>query len=329
MSVTNRILPCVSAFFLGCISLLCGACARPGAAAPVKVGYLPIVAHLPAAVAEHQKLFSGLPIQPVVFGSSNDLLSALVKGEVDVATTVAVAPVLVHTQAELDRGNSAKVLLFSVSVTKSASAFDSIFVLADSPIRVPSDLAGKRIGVFPGTTAKNMLSLFLRKRLQIDPAGINWAFLPPNVQLAQLRSKDIDALYTYETTRTSAELAGMRLLHGSVIASLQDGAPFGCSAINAQFAREHPDVAKQYIEAYDQGVGLVTTNEPLARQILQTALGLGSEVARQCHLEVRLRSTELAQPTSLEAYQAFGGILRETGELKSDISIRSLLWAPQ
>jgi ABC-type nitrate/sulfonate/bicarbonate transport system substrate-binding protein len=183
-----------------------------------------------------------------------------------------------------------------------------------------------RIGVFPGTTAKNILSAILRTNCQMDADDVVWVFLPPNVQLDALRSKDIDTLYTYETVRTLAELSGMRRLFGSVVAEVLDGAPYGCSAINTKFAHEHINTALDFIRVFDEAVVEVREDRPRVRLVLEENLGVSAAVAQRCNLEPRLTSQEIVVPRNVARFQSFLMKLVEVGEMTSEIDGGILLW---
>ncbi len=259
----------------------------------IKVGYLPIIAHLPASVAFDEKKFEGLSIEFTVYPNSNDLLNDLQSGKIDVATTLAMAPIIQLTNKLKKDSKSLELEIFSYSKTTSEDPFDGIFVKDSSKIKALSDLKGKRIGVFPGSTAKNILSYFLLKNFEIQNDQIEYVSLPPSAQVDALRSGDIDALFTYETIRTLLESQGFRQISGSIIAKVLENAPYGCSAINKKFRMENPKLADIFIEGFDNGIISVRENPDNARKVLVSSLGVTSEIASKCHLEKRVTSKEL------------------------------------
>lgn len=305
---------------------LAGGCAKKPER-KVIVGYLPIIAHLPAEVARESGYFGEVDVEFRVFGSSNDLLEALCNGQIDVTMTVAVAPVV--SRLERAKGDS-PVKIFSYSQTTMDAPFDGLFVAKDSKIASVADLAGKRIGVFPGTTAKNILSYFLQRSAGIDPQSIQWVFLPPNLQVSRLREGDIDALFTYETTRTVAALDGMKPLHGSVIATVFPNAPYGCSAVNARFAAEHADVAEKVIAAFDRAITEVQTYPDPAREVLKRKFELTPEVAMRCNIEKRITSEHINSPDNVAKFEGFLEVLKASRELSEGLDVtatrKALLW---
>ena len=294
----------------------------------VIIGYLPISAHLPGAVAEEIQAFEDLRVDVEfrVYSTSNALLSAVSSGEVDAATTVAVSPVAGRIYAELEQGLDPSIQIVSFSRTTQKQPFDSVFVAPDSAIHDLEQLAGKRVAVFPGTTAQSILSYYLKEKHGIHEDAVHYHMLPPTVQVARLRDGDVDALFTYETVRTAAEFGGMRQIHGSVIASVLEGAPYGCSVVNSSFARQKEQVAQAFVEALDRGILAIRQDEALARQVLQNRLGESSEIASLCNLEFRHTSEEIRGEQQLRVLREFLAILVDAGDLKGMVTVESMLW---
>jgi ABC-type nitrate/sulfonate/bicarbonate transport system substrate-binding protein len=284
-----------------------------------------MIAHLPAIVARNNRAFEGVAIEFRVYGSSNDLLSALARNEVNVATTVALAPIVEREAAPLTTGGGPSVLIFSLSDTRKDDPFDGVFVRQDSPIQSLAELAGKRVGGFPGTTAKSTLSYLLQRDFGATHVPV-WIPLPPNLQIEALASGDIDALYTYEPVRTRAELVGMRTLHGSVVAALLEGAPYGCSAVNRGFAQKYPSVTAAVVDGFDQGIRSIRASQAEAREALKRDLGLPEDVATRAHIERRLTSDELSLPQNVARFNKYLDILRAMGETRYAGSIDQLLY---
>lgn len=300
-------------------------CRKEPESRPIVVGYLPIIAHLPILVAKDQGYLADIPLEMRVFGSSNDLLASLAKNDVNFTTTVAMAPVAAREVINFKNGKESDVRVFSYSETTAEEPFDSVFVASSSPIASLADLKGKRVGLFPGTTAKNILALLLQTTASIPKDSVQWVFLPPNLQIEALKSGDIDALYTYETTRTVAEINGLKKIHGSVIASILNKAPYGCSAVNRVYEANNPDTCKKLIEALDKAVLFIRTNPEECRRILQTEQSLPQEVASKCNLERRFTSTEVTEAANIQRLQEFIGKLVEAGELRDTFDAKKLV----
>lgn len=289
----------------------------------IKVGYLPIIAHLPAQIAFEKGYYGDVTVEFQVYATSNDLLSSLSNGDIDVATTIAIAPILSVTGKQIETQKDISMRIFSYSKTTSDSPFDKIFVKKNSTIISIKDLEGKRIGVFPGTTAKNILKKYLDDS-SIQTEKIKWINLPPNMQIDALLSDDIDALYTYEPTCTIAEKNGLKCINGSVIASVLNGAPYGGSAINRKFEKNNPNTSKKFIEGFDKGILFERENAEDSRLILSKTLNIPSDIANNCNLENRLTSKESMETENLQRFQEFMKILSKMGEISKDYNIELL-----
>ena len=282
----------------------------------ITIGYLPIIAHLPAAIAKKDGQFENIKTNFVVYASSNDLLNDLQSGKIDVATTIAVPPIIEFASDLRKDGEGVQFEIFSYSETTLDEPFDGVFVKPGSPINSLADLKEKKIGVFPGNTAQNIFSHLLETQYQIGREENTWVRLPPPAQLDALENGDIDALFTYETMRTVVETRGFKKIHGSVVASLLDKAPYGCSAINSDFKRSSPNLAQQFINGFDLGIDAVRNSPEKARSALITELGVSSDVAESCNLEKRLKSTELS--TNQKVFQEFISMIYTAEGLNSE-----------
>ena len=117
----------------------------------VTVGYLNMVSSLTHFVAiekgyykEQNLEVTGNPIK-----TSNLIAQELATGHIDFGIELALTPALKQLEQS---PNSIKI--FSTSTITVENGFDAILVKNDSPIKSLEELAGKKVGGFPGTTAK-------------------------------------------------------------------------------------------------------------------------------------------------------------------------------
>lgn len=325
MPVWRRILT----LFAVAVALIGQGCGKPAsrdAKQKIVVGYLPIVAHLPCAVAESEGAFRDMRFEFRVFGDSGELLNAVARGDIQIATTIATVPVL----SLAARTGSCPVRIISYSQSHNDRPFDGVFVLPSSTITNMGQLSGKRIGVFPGDTARKVLSLVLRRDYQVDTTSIQWRQLPPNAQMDALTRGDIDAAFVYETARTGMQLAGMRSLGASVVAQVlgDRGTPYGCTVVNADFARRDPEGVGAFVLAFDKGIMRIRQDSASARRVLESRMGVGRDVAASCNLEERLLSTEMMSSAHEQTLKEFSRLLVEAELLPQIVDPRPLLWTP-
>lgn len=285
---------------------------------PVRVGYPPIVASLPFAIAQDQGLFStnDVTVEATVFVNSNDMLNSLVAKQIDLLPAVSLIPII-----QLEIQYPGIVRLFSHSRMRPEKAFDSIIVKDNASIHALSDLQGKKIGVFPGTSASNLLKAFLKKH-GVSSDNVTLVQLAPPAQLSALQSGAVDALFTYEPVTTTALKAGAyRSIFGSVYADLLNPCPVGTSVISRNFERKYPEAAKSVIQALDQAT-LVQRNQPAkARPLIEKLTKTPADIAAAVNVVDITLSDENDAPT----LQRFIDLLFEIGEIPERIKAERLL----
>ena len=287
-------------------------------ASSVRMAYPPIVASLPLFVAEDQQLFNsqGITLEKRSFANSNDMVNAIVAGQVDVLPAVSLIPII-----QLEIQYPGRVRLFSHSRMRSTNAFDSVIVMEQSQITRLQDLAGKKVGVFPGTSATNMFRAFLRKH-GVDPQNVTFVQLAPPAQLSSLQSGAVDALFTYEpVTTTAIRNGGYRTLFGSVYADLLDPCPIGASVIAREFERRQPAAASRAISVIDRAVVFMREHPAEAKGLLPRFTELPADVASSVNVVDVTLSTE----NDVANLQRFIDLLFEVGEIPQRIDARRLV----
>lgn len=284
----------------------------------VRIGYLPIISSLPIYIAQENKLFekAGIKVTYKILQSSNDIVNALIAGEIDVSPELSIVPVL-HLEEKFPNN----IRIFSHSKITKDKPFDKLIVREDSGIGKLSDLQGKKIGVFPGTTALNMLKEFLRKN-NVDINKITFVQLAPPVQLQSLESKAIDALLSYEPTTTIALLQKKyKVLYSSVFTELLNPTPLGVAIISRNFEKEYPELAKKVINVIDNSVAYMNNNEKDSRKLLIKYNKLLPEASEKT---VLLNMT-LSSDVNYKNIQELVNIFVITGELKNTLESKKSL----
>lgn len=284
----------------------------------VRIAYAPILASLPLFVAQEQNLFAreGIKVRPLSFSSSNDMVNALIAGQADVLPAVSLIPI-VHL--EIQHPGHARV--FSHSRMSHANALDRVIVKQDSPIRELKDLAGKKIGVFPGTAAARMFTTFLRKHA-VESQTVTFVQLPPPAQLSSLESGAVDALFSYEPVTTTALVTGRyRALFGSVYADLLDPCPIGVSVLARDFEKRHPALAQKTARVLLEAVSFAASHPAEARALLPRFTRIAPEIAAR----VNISDTTLSEQVDVSNIQRFIDLLYESGEIPERIDARRLV----
>src|SRR6266567_5674 len=218
--------------------LFCWGGCSGGKTVTVRIGYLNNTGSLPLFVAEEKGFFNeeGIQEEATPIATSNQLVDALVAGNLQAFPESSAYPVLA-----VELQSPGRLKIFAASAITRQRPFDVLLVKENSPITKLSDLAGKRIGVFPGSTATSLLRKYL-KDSHVEVAGVTFVPIPPQTQLGALREGSIDALHSYEpTTAIALARGGVRKLFGSVYAELLEPNLQGVGVVSARFLREQPE----------------------------------------------------------------------------------------
>src|SRR5215510_10266502 len=148
------------------------------------------------------------------------------------------------------------------------SPVNMVFVRKDSPIKTLTDLKGKKLGVFggPSSTTFAFLAVIARNWYGIDLFHDPQLVTAPAPALVELLGKgDIDAalLGTVESIQTFAEDRYRVLVDLSAEYKAHQGgrAPAHVTiATNEEFAKAHPDIVRDYLKAYKNGLQYVHTH---------------------------------------------------------------------
>ena len=308
---------------LFCIAIL-GACKKP-APSPgspkqeeIRVAYAPVVLNAPLFLAQDRGIFqaNNLKVDAKVFTSANDMINAIVADQVDAVTGVSLVPVL-HLAAEAP--GKIRVILHSRMVED--QVYDGLVVKNDSPIQKLEDLRAHKVGIYPGTTALNLMKAFLKTK-GIDPAAVNFVPLPPASHVSALQSGAIDALLAYEPTLTTLlQQPGFRRIHGSIFVAMLSPSPISSTVIARRFEREHPSASVGFVKALDQAIQGVRSDPTAARNAITAHTKLPAEVGSHVNLIADTLSTE----TDVANLQSFIDLLVQMGELQKTVSAKDLL----
>lgn len=279
----------------------------------VRMAYQPIVFGLPVFVGKEQKIFEkhGVDVEDKSFTSANDMLNALVAGQVDMVPGAPLVPVVA-----LEAQYPGRFRIISHSVMTSDKPFDRILVKSDSPVKSAKDLAGKKLALIPGTTASNVVKAYLQKE-GVDPQTVSLIQLAPTAQLPALQSGSVDALYAYEPLVTIALNQGeaFRAITGSIYTSMLEPCPLVVVIVDRNFERQHPAAVKQASEAFDDIFKEMREHPAEANMALIPYLKIPAEIAPKVNLQNMTPPGQI----QLSNLQQFIDILRGIGEVQQPI----------
>jgi ABC-type nitrate/sulfonate/bicarbonate transport system substrate-binding protein len=293
----------------------------PGNANDVKVriGYLNIVASLPLFIAEEEGFFEdeGIEYEATVSATSNQLVDAILADNLDLFVESSAVPVLA-----VELQSPGKLKVFSVSEITENAPFDALLVKSDSVISSIRDLPGKKIGVFPGSTATNLLRKYLADQ-GVEVSSITFVPLPPTDHITALTRGSVDAVHAYEpTTAIATTSGGAKQIHGSVYAGMLSPNPQGVAVIATSFSENNPEVAEKVIRALERSMQFMVDNEDETRQILVKRMNLTEEVANRVVFLYMLPHDEIP----VDVFQEYSDMLTGLGELTGNVNVAELLY---
>jgi ABC-type nitrate/sulfonate/bicarbonate transport system substrate-binding protein len=123
----------------------------------IKVGYLPMVSSLAHFVAKDQGYYEqeGIKIEESQINTSDLIANNLVAGHISAAIELSITSLLQTNEKTKINSDLAKI--YSVSNITVENGFDAIVVRGDSKAQSFKDLSGKKVGIFPGNTSRNLL----------------------------------------------------------------------------------------------------------------------------------------------------------------------------
>jgi len=256
----------------------------------IKVGYLPLVSNVTHFVAMEKGYYKeeGLAVEPTLIATSDLTDDMLFNNHIDVAIEMSIIPLLLHLE---NKPNHSKI--FSTSQITLENSFDGILVKPDSKYEKLEDLAGKKVGVFPGLTAKSILTKYFSSNfpnLEIP----NCIEINPNLHLDYLEDDSIDAIFTYEPYLTTGKSnKGYKQISTSIYALQFSPSPLTIGAINNKFLEKKPEIAKSFFKAIDKAVDFIQKNPDEVRKILSKSISVDSTIAMKMNIMSSTLSNEI------------------------------------
>lgn len=224
----------------------------------------------------------GLAAKPMMFTSGPACTEALVLGSADIGTmgdTTAVISV-------------ARAPVTIIASHGGGEHRHRIIVKADSPIRSPKDLVGKRVAVSKGTSTYGGFLAWARAK-KLDLSKVQVTDMKPEDMGTALLSGAVDAAVASEPTPSVMEEKGGRQL--ATLGGLGNNYPILLVARN-DFLREHREAATRFVRAMNTAAEFVRSNPEETAQIMAAKTGLSGAAARKA-MKLHYYRVQLDQQT--------------------------------
>lgn len=142
----------------------------------------------------------------------------------------------------------------------------------DSGIVEPADFAGKKIGTPPGD-AQRILFPALAATNDIDPDSITWVNVEGGAKVAALVSDSVDVIFDFENGQANWDKAFGKDNYNKILWRDYGVNLYGNALFTSQdFATEHEDLVKGFLDASYRGWAWVMENPDEALELLHDAV---------------------------------------------------------
>jgi ABC-type nitrate/sulfonate/bicarbonate transport system substrate-binding protein len=286
----------------------------------VKISHMPLSSAFPVFIAKEKGFFqkNGVNVELTELANSNLNAEAVQSGSADLNFhTNDVATI------GANENDPNKVLIYSATSNNFNTGFDGVFVKSSSEIKNVQQLAGQKIGVFPGNGATNTLKSSLKKK-GIDISKIEFVQLPPANQKNALDTGAVNGLFTYEPLVSTLKLSkDYTQIYTSVLFENPDAAS-GLATINKNFLTKYPVLSKATVKSIDEGIEYMKSNQKESRQIISKYIKTDPAILDTFSILNFSKSTELNE----QKMQDYFDYLLEIGTIKNKVNATNLIYKP-
>jgi ABC-type nitrate/sulfonate/bicarbonate transport system substrate-binding protein len=228
-------------------------------------------------VARDLKLFEKAGLAPtyVKFAAGPPMIAATQNGSLDLAS--------VGSEAFL-MGLSQGVDWVMIGINPEGSYSEGLVAQKDGGINIPTDLRGKRIGLFKGSTAQFGLMMMLRQ-FGIHPDQVTLLHMSPEEQLLALKSRKIDAAMVWEPWL-------QRMIHETNARVIGREGDLGiytnvdCYAVRRQWLRDNRETALRFVRGLLMANDVVEKDPRIAIRIWAREMGIKEAWAKKIYEDV-------------------------------------------
>jgi NitT/TauT family transport system substrate-binding protein len=248
---------------------------------------------IPMWIADDQGLWQkyGLEVEPTLLQSSAQIAPAMAAGEIDVALTAGAGVV------DIDLAGGDQVLIAGLQ------NYMSFFVHGQPDIRRIEDLRGKQIGITRRGSGVNLAA-----DIVLDKAG-----LEPGTDVAL---QELGTVQNEYSALTSGQIAAVILSAPSNILAERQGYPQiadladyhvpysqGALAVTRTTMRERPELVRDFVKAFVEGLGTAKRDPALAKRVLAENTQNSDPALLDKSYELWLNDVDWTLDSSLAAVQ--------------------------
>jgi NitT/TauT family transport system substrate-binding protein len=277
----------------------------------ITLGSLPVVDAAPAYIADKAGYFKaeGLTVKFQQAQGGAALVPALVSGSIQVAFSNWVSLFLAKSN-----GIDLQVI---ADGDKAKPGFSGVFVMPNSPIKKPADLAGKKIAV---NTLNNIGGLVISAVLKdqgVDPKSVKFVEVGFPDMGAALQRGDVDAVWVVEPFTSAVKgTLNARLLFDP-FSGPTAALPVGGYAVTKKFADQNPKTVAAFVRALDKAVSDANADRSKVNEVVPTYIKIDAATAAKVTLPIYATT-----PNPIEL-QRVADLMQQFGNLNQRLDVAS------
>lgn len=293
----------------------------------VKIAYLPVVQALPLYLALEKGYFkeAGIEAQPVKFEAPNQIIDALLSGQVDFGSPSTAMGITAISQAK--KPNTLKIFALNGGVTPN-NIDNVLLVRKNSGLMSVKDLKGAKLGILPGIQFRTIVRHILKTEGIDMDKDVDIVELAVPLQLQALASGKIDAVLSLEPVGVigrSKEIA-RDLVLWPINKYISDPWYGGGGVVNAKFADNNPDITEKVLRVFDKAIKEIGSDPESARKFLKNYTPLTKEQIESVPMPIWKMYTGFVD-SDVKALQKFFDIFIRYGVIKERVEARSLIYS--
>jgi NitT/TauT family transport system substrate-binding protein len=239
----------------------------------VRVGIIPFAELAAFYIAIDEGIFEdeGLSVEPTQASGGATIVSSLAAGDIQFAYSNYISV--------FEAANAG--LPIEIIRENDRPGAQAVYVLADSGIQSPQDLAGKSIAI---NSLGNIMEITSRSALRdagVDLTTIEFVELPPPNMNAALESGQVDGAWLVEPFITLAQQTLEVEIGADVFTGATENIPVAGWVTTPQYSSENPEAVEAFIRAMDRASEIAIDDPAKIAAIIPTYTEIPAEIAEQ------------------------------------------------
>lgn len=286
----------------------------------INIAYREHIGYVPLFVGLEKNYFEqvGLKVETLKFESTNQLMEAMLAGQID-ASLGGINNFVLFTIEEKSPG---EFMAISCAIEASSTPLTYILAKKDSSISSMKDLENKKIGMYPGSFAKVIYKKSVEK--YFDPQNADVIQMKAGLQLQALESGQVDALLVLEPI---ASIGLSKNLVKVINKSLFDkyfinNMPFASSIISKSYIKKNKKAAEKLIQANKLALEFIRKNPQETKKIISKYTPIDIEDMGNMKIQIY----EEFNDENKKQVQAVSELFYEEGLLEKNINTDNIYY---